>query len=166
MSWRAMCWEIGGGFIALRVCLRSIAGSYKSWKCGCGNKVLYFESRFDAWGSEKVFREPFNPNRLLRGLSPPASWSGKRQWRFGGFMMGSSMVAVGLLFWWKVRRLMPIGSRVKTCAWPKCLECIIYASHHQKIPHLTTSHSSCGPAGREGLMLQEDQGIACQRAIL
>lgn len=35
----------------------------------------------------------------------------------------------------------------------------------EKIPHPTTSHSSCGPAGRQGLMLQEDQGIARQRAI-
>lgn len=60
---------------------------------------------------------------------------------------------------------MPIGSRVKTCAWPKCLECIMHASPRRKIPHLTTSHSSCGPAGREGLMLPEDQGIACQGAI-
>lgn len=162
MSWQGTCLEIlGGGFIALRLCLRSIAGSYKSWKCGCRNKVLYFGSRFDAWGSKKVFRQPLNPSRLLRDRSPQAE-----PVEFWGFKMGSSMVAVGLLFWWKVRRLMPTGSRVKTCARPKSLERIIHASPRRKMPHLTTLHSSRGPAGREGLTLQENQGIACQRAIL
>lgn len=116
MSWQGMCLEIGGRFIALRACLRSIGGSYKSWTCGCGNKAFYFGSRFDACGSQRVFRQPFNPGRLFWDLSPQAGWCGSRVLGREGFKMGPSLAAVGLLFWWKVRGLMPIGSRVKTCA--------------------------------------------------
>lgn len=79
---------------------------------------------------------------------------------FFGTAMSSSLGAVGLLFWRKGRGLMPIGSRAESCVRPECLECIIRPSPSRKIPHLTTSHSPCGPSRCAGFVLQADREMA------
>lgn len=141
------------------VSLRSTAKSYGYWTCGRGYMVLNFGSRVDVLGSERVLRDPLHASRLLRDPSPHAQRSCRSSCVLGS-KMNSSLGAVGLLFWWKGRGLMPIGSRVESRVQPQCLECIISPSPSRKIPHLTTSHSPCGRGRCTGFTLQEDQGIA------